>query len=360
MKICYIAPLNSIHTQKWIKYFHDLGHEIHCIWNEKINNKIKWITYYSFDDKIKNNLLLNFFIFRLIFFTIFWLRIIKKINPDITHLHFLGFSSLIVLFYKSKKLVTTIWWSDILILPKKIPFYKYIIKRILNMSDVITMDWFNTYDEVLSYGIPKQKLKKIGFWIDTKKFFSSSVIKDNLLPLKIISLRNLDPIYDISTIINAAKILKDKWEKFHIDIYANWSEKGKLIDQTNILWLNEYISFLWRYDNTKLPGYLNNSDLYISVSLSDSWLAWSTGEAMACWLPVIATDNADNSKWITNEKNWYIIPEKSPSILADKILYFIKNRSLIKDMWNESVSVISKRNDYYNEMDKVNNIYKNI
>jgi len=349
-----------MHTNKWIKYFHDKGHEIHCIWNEWIEYKIDWVKYYSYQDKIKDSLMWKFFIFRLIWFTIFWINNIKNINPDVTHLHFIGLWSLIALFYKSKKLITTIWWSDILVLPKKIPFYKKLVKSILHKSDLITMDWFNTYNEALSYWVHKDKLRMIGFWIDTKIFKNLNIKKDSSKPIKIISLRSLNTIYDINTIINAANILKNMWKDFIIDIYWDWSEKENLINMTNNLNLKKYINFKWRYNNTDLPLYINNSDIYVSVSLSDSWLAWSTGEAMACWVPAIITDNADNSKWVDNFKNWFIIPNKSPEKLAEKINYFIENRDKLISMWEKNTSIIKERNDYYNEMEKVNIIYKTI
>ena len=31
MKICYLADAGSVHTQRWVKYFADKGHEVHLI-----------------------------------------------------------------------------------------------------------------------------------------------------------------------------------------------------------------------------------------------------------------------------------------------------------------------------------------
>ena len=31
MRICFVAPANNYHTQKWCKWFSDNGHEIHVI-----------------------------------------------------------------------------------------------------------------------------------------------------------------------------------------------------------------------------------------------------------------------------------------------------------------------------------------
>ena len=34
LKICYLADWKSIHTQRWLKYFVNNGHDIHLISNE--------------------------------------------------------------------------------------------------------------------------------------------------------------------------------------------------------------------------------------------------------------------------------------------------------------------------------------
>lgn len=31
MKICFLAPANNYHTQKWTRYFVDNGHEVHIL-----------------------------------------------------------------------------------------------------------------------------------------------------------------------------------------------------------------------------------------------------------------------------------------------------------------------------------------
>jgi glycosyltransferase involved in cell wall biosynthesis len=105
-----------------------------------------------------------------------------------------------------------------------------------------------------------------------------------------------------------------------------------------------------------IPKYLASADLYVSTSLSDSGLAASTGEAMACGLPVIVTDVGGNDEWINDGESGYIIPVKSPEILAEKIIALFKNQELMDSFGNLNRKIIEERQDYYKEMEKMEQI----
>jgi glycosyltransferase involved in cell wall biosynthesis len=55
-------------------------------------------------------------------------------------------------------------------------------------------------------------------------------------------------------------------------------------------------------------------------------------EAMACGLPVIATRNAGADDVIVDRENGFLVPIRSPELLAERISWFATNRSLIPGM----------------------------
>jgi glycosyltransferase involved in cell wall biosynthesis len=102
--------------------------------------------------------------------------------------------------------------------------------------------------------------------------------------------------------------------------------------------------------NEQLPEYLNAADLYVSTSLSDAGLAASTAEAMACGLPVIVTDSAENKLWVREREGGFVIPVQNPQILAEKVIALLQNPSTGKQWGNFNRRVIQERNNYYVEM----------
>ena len=70
------------------------------------------------------------------------------------------------------------------------------------------------------------------------------------------------------------------------------------------------IEFLPPVSNDKISFYLNNSDVYISTSLSDG-TSVSMLEAMACQLPIIVTDLPSSREWVKPNFNGFLPGKKN-------------------------------------------------
>jgi glycosyltransferase involved in cell wall biosynthesis len=55
-------------------------------------------------------------------------------------------------------------------------------------------------------------------------------------------------------------------------------------------------------------------------------------EAMACGLPLIVTKNAGADDLIDEGKTGFLVPIRSPKAIAEKIDWFVRNRSAIDGM----------------------------
>ena len=113
-----------------------------------------------------------------------------------------------------------------------------------------------------------------------------------------------------------------------------------------------------RYQQDELPYIFSIIDCYVSTSLSDAGISASTAEAMSCELPSISSNNSDNNLWIEHGKTGFLFENKNVDQLTD-ILSNLKDFNLSK-IGSESRKIILKRNDYYNEMEKVKSIYQDI
>ncbi|MHA1908415.1 MAG: glycosyltransferase family 4 protein, partial [Candidatus Thorarchaeota archaeon] len=176
----------------------------------------------------------------------------------------------------------------------------------------------------------------------------------------VISLRTLEPLYDVESLIRAAPLVIEKNPNMHFVILGGGPLREELEQLSNDLGMADNITFIGRIPLAEMPVYLASSDIYVSTSLSDAGLAASTGEAMACERPVVVTDDPDNRLWIEDGVNGFIVPVTNPLALAEKILVLAGDEELRRDFGERSRKIIAERNDYNQEMGKVLAMYEKV
>ena len=176
--------------------------------------------------------------------------------------------------------------------------------------------------------------------------------------LKIISLRNHEKVYNIETLIHSVKKLVDLQKKVICLIYGSGPETKNLKKLSEDLGIQNQILFRGRYQQDELPYIFSIMNCYVSTSLSDAGISASTAEAMSCELPSISANNSENSSWINHGKTGFLFENKNSDELSN-ILLNLKKFDLSK-IGIESRKTILKKNDYTNEMRKVEIIYNNL
>lgn len=353
MKICFLAEASSIHSRKWVEYFAQKGNEVYWIsLTPPTRGNIEKIKFYRF----KGNLLLNAMRIK---------KLIRKIAPDILHSHYAGRDGFIGALSGFHPFVLTAWGSDVLFAAKsriKGPFVKFS----LNKADLITCDAEHMKKAIIELGVPAAKIKIIHFGIDTEKFSPGEKDEKLIKNLElsgyktVISLRNLDPIYDLETLIKSIPLILKEMPKTKFVIAGTGPQEKMLKELARSLKVLEMTQFIGRIPNDKMPKYLRIVDVYVSTSLSDAGIAASTAEAMACGLPVVITDSEENRKWINDGKNGFVVPTKNPEALAKKIIHLLKDEDRRREFGKFSRGIIKERNDYYKEMEKMEKIYNEL
>jgi len=368
LTICFFGNARSVHMIKWAKFFAGKKHIVHLISydyprkeedikgiNLHILKKIVPITIWPFNT-----------LFNLPFNIIRVRRLIKKIKPDIINAHYVTSYGHLATFTSFHPLVITAWGSDILITPKEYFLARMVVKYVLKKADVITCDAEHMKEEMIKLGADPKKIKIINFGVDTKKFTppeskellkSKTEFKNSIV---VISLRSLEPVYNIETLISAVPIVAKKVPEIKFVIAGEGSEEKKLKELAKRLNVSEKVKFVGNLSQNEVAKYLAISDIYVSTSLSDAGIASSTAEAMASGLSVIVTESGANKDWIKQGENGFLIPVRNVNSLAEKIIFLAQNNAIREKLGKNARKTILERNDYYNEMEKMERIYKNL
>lgn len=379
MKICFIRHPGSIHTKRWIEYFARKGHEMHVIYFKgdfgtglEVNKHFPELVQlenvhihcvkgfdYRFEIKFVTYLLNTIMKVRNL------RRKIKEIAPDIVDAHTLNYYGWLGALSGFHPFVATAWGSDVLIAPAQSALLRILIKYSLRKADLITCSGENLKEEMIKLGADSEKVNLIYHGVDTRSF--SPTQKDRTLRVKlnifespaIISVRNLKPIYDVESLVRAIPIVLGQIPEVKFIIAGDGEQRDHLEKLASSLGIAGSVRFTGWILHDELPKYLATANIYVSTSLSDS-ISVSLLEAMACELPVVVTDSGDNRNWIRDGENGFVVPVKSPDVLASKIMHLLQNENVMYRFAQANRQMIMEKANYEKEMAKMERLYKNL
>jgi len=216
---------------------------------------------------------------------------------------------------------------------------KILIKVIMFCLIKIERNLFKHVDWIVTQG-PADYLKirkitnKITFlplWVDAKNFkplprnqiykLRAEVVKDANKKV-ILYVGRFVPEKDIETLFRAFKILTT-FRKNVVLLMVGTGQRGQYYrNYAKSLGINNKVRFEGFILHEKLPPYYNLADIYVMPSFSEE-LSNTVLEALACGVPVIATDISSNLYLVKDEENGFIFPVRNHIALAEKVLYVL-------------------------------------
>lgn len=145
-------------------------------------------------------------------------------------------------------------------------------------------------------------------------------LKVQALPVVLGMQSRLVEIKDHITLLYAMDLLKKKYGagKFTLQIAGDGAYKEKLQQLTRQLSLENEVSFLGMLKETELAAFLQSCDIYIHASLGET-MSTAIMQAMACQLPVIASDVEGINNMISDGYSGILVKPRQPGLLADAI-----------------------------------------
>lgn len=361
MKLCFLANIDDNHCRKWIGYFADRGHEIHLLSRPSehiLELRRPNITFYplrassiKFLDVVLNAVRVR--------------KLARRIKPDVVHALYAGVSGMLGSLSGFHPFVVTAFGSDIL-LNSRSPLTRPFIKLMLNGADLITCNGQTLFDEMVKLGVSPSKIRFIYWGTDVEKFRPgprNEKLREKLgifdAPL-VISLRNLEPAYDVETLVRAVPAVLKEIGKTRFLIAGDGSQRKKLEGLAQRLNVAGSVRFTGWLPESELPDYLNSSDVYVSTSLSDGDLSQSTQQAMACEVPVVITDLVVNKNRIRDGHNGLLVPLRDHALLAEKIVTLLNNEKLRTTLGRAGREVIAADLNYLKNMEKAEDLYKEL
>lgn len=198
-------------------------------------------------------------------------------------------------------------------------------------TDLFTCNSLAIKADLRGEGIPADKIKVIYNSIDTERFQPSPGI---LSSLNLLSVANFIDYKGHRDLIAAFAILRSELTSIKPTLLLVGQVRdiqffSSLKQLAGILNVLDSIRFI--VDCTDPLPYYHESVLYVSSSHEEGF-SNSILEAMACGLPVVATDVGGNPEAVYHNYNGLIVPPSSPELLANSIKSLLTQPDLMNSM----------------------------
>lgn len=368
MTLLYVGNLGSVHVRRWLRFFVDQGHEVHLltppadgipapdvhvhVWRS-IRTRLGPLDY------AVNTALLAPRVLR-------FRALARQIQPDLVHAHYLNDAALIAALAGARPLVVTAWGSDVLINPRESPLLRLMLSIILRRADLVTCDAAHLKRALVALGADASKVALIYFGTDTTLFHPAK--RDPALRAHlgingaptVISIRSLEPLYDVGTLIAAFRAVLARHPLARLVIGGTGSQEARLREAARSLGIAHAVRFAGWIPEHELPRHLASCDVYVSTAVSDGGIAASTAEAMACALPVIVTDVGDNREWVEDGVHGFVVPAKDPVALASRIVALLEHGDERMRLGRNGRALIEGRNNWATEMSRMAEHYRDL
>ena len=208
---------------------------------------------------------------------------------------------------------------------------------------------------VINLGIQKDKIRVVGNGVDTQKFYPL----EKQAMRKKLAIKNTDKVLiTVGGLVErkgfhrVIEVLPELIKHFPELKYlivggpcaeGDWTEKLQtMVTELN---LQNHVSFLGSLPPTQLKDVLSAADVFVLSTRNEGW-ANVILEAMACGLPVIATDVGGNLEVVSNSDVGIIVPFDKKQQLKESI-----DISLKKDWNKDKIIQYAKDNSWDNRVD---------
>ncbi len=202
-------------------------------------------------------------------------------------------------------------------------------KQVLNEADKIIVVSNATKNYVLSIGAEPRKIEVLHNGVDIKRFKPLSGVKERMrkkLGISkdasvVLTVRRLVYKNGIDTLLESAEIAVKKTPKIVFVVVGKGPDFEKVKEKIVQLGMKRNFRLTGFVSDLDLPFYYNLADMFALPSKSGEGLPLVALEAMACGLPVIAT-NVGGTSEVMSEKYGKLVPPNSSEAFAEALLEF--------------------------------------
>lgn len=357
MKICFIAPADNYHTQKWCKWFSANGYQVEVISFTKgdIQNCVVHYIDCGVDVNQSDSKKIKYL------FQVWKVHnLIKKIKPDIINAHYASSYGSVAALACLSSYYLSVWGSDIYDFPKKSIFHKLLLKFSLWRATYLFSTSKAMAKEAAKYTSKKFEITPFG--VDCTLFNPNKrTRKDCDGKFVVGTVKSLSPKYGIATLLKAVSLVKKSSMIHNLELRIAGkgpyeAEYKRLASDLGIDDITVWLGFI---SQEEAAVEWANMDCAIIPSESESEsFGVSAVEAQACGTATIISDIPGLMEATKPGLTSVVVRRGDVEELAKKISELYIDYKMRIDIGNKGRKFVSKNYELNKCFNKITKIYE--
>ena len=358
MRLAFLSIGRHIHTERWIRWFSDRGHECHLLTVQP--GPVPGVTVHDISAGFGPKPL------RYGFSLIKVRRLLNRIQPDLLNTHFLtgyGYWGRFSGFHPN---VLTVWGDDVYVTPFENGVKNRLARMALADCDALTGDSSDILavaadlgaDPALSFrilwgvdfeifkpgGDPRWR-QKLGFTDEHILYFSPRSYTQ--------------PYYNIDTVIEAAALVKDREPRARFLFSGYEGDPEPFRRKAAAAGIEDVMAMIGRLPHHEFATALQSCDVFISVPSVDA-TAVSLLEAMACARGIIISSLPSSLEWIADGVSGLVVPPRNVEDLAAAMLRFAEDPEFLADAGRKALARAHQVAEFQTNMEYVDAVFNHL
>lgn len=318
-KILFLADINSVHTERWVKSVLGRGCKIALFslsekttsWSDNLENfefqcfgigseqmasngRFSKFSYFSAHKEVKS--------------------FAKEVQPDIVHAHYASSYGTLARKVRHERTVLSLWGSDVYEFPKRSPLHRILFKRAVKFPKVVCSTSEDMAREAKQY--VNRSIIITPFGVDTDIFVPANKEKSEILTIG--TVKSLEEVYGIDRLLQLFAAFVQKSERsVRLSIFGSGSKKEELKALSKELEIEAQVDFHGRVEGDELIQAFQSLDVFVALSRRESF-GVAAIEAQACGVPVLVS-NVGGLPEVASPKTGRVVEEENPDAWLENL-----------------------------------------
>ena len=354
LKVALLGASQSIHTVRWANGLSERGHDVHLLSLDAPSADIApTVRQYKLPYGAPFGYLLAGRHVR---------QLLSRIQPDLLNTHYATGYGLLARRSGFRPNLLSAWGSDIYDFPDKSCWHHRALSKNLSHATVLgaTSHAMATKMRALS----EKPVFVTPFGIDEHQF-SPRIVRCPSDRIVIGTVKTLEALYGIDTLIHAFAKLKTRLAKTHGDlaprlmlrIYGGGSQHRMLTEMAANLGLGDCVELKGQIPHSDVPAALDDLDIYVALSRRDSF-GVAILEACSSGLPVVVSDADGPAEVVLDGVTGFVVPIEDADAAAARLEALVLNPQLRTTMGTAGRQRVRDMYSWKHSLDLMLNAYR--